>query len=181
MPRPWRTDVPTFPGTTPTLRALMSAYAKLAVESEAEESRFVRLPDGQRVPGADARRLERLTELSEMEFPGRRREAAEAGDDTGDEEDLDPDDVSETPRANSARKAMLETDHPRRRSHGKMPDENAVRRRQDQRPGAMADRCPAEGGFDQLFNVKMMRMMKDQRNRRSTGSEALELYDEDDV
>ncbi len=41
----------------PTLRALMSAYAKLAVESEAEESRFVRLPDGQRVPGADARRL----------------------------------------------------------------------------------------------------------------------------
>ena len=153
----------------------MSAYAEQAVESEAEEPRFVHLPDGQRVPGAVTRCLGRLAELYKTEFPGRRREAAEAGDDTGDEEDLDPDDFLETPRANSARKAMLEKDHPRRRSHGKMPDENAVRRRQDQRPGAMADRCPAEGGFDQLFNVKMMRMMKDQRNRRSRGSEALEL------
>ena len=28
MPRPWRTDVLTFTGTMPTLRALMSAYAE---------------------------------------------------------------------------------------------------------------------------------------------------------
>ena len=83
------------------------------MESEAEEPRFVRLPDGQRVPGADTRCLEWLAELYEIEFPGRRREAAEAGDDTGDEEDLDPDDFLETPRANSMRKATLEKDHPR--------------------------------------------------------------------
>ncbi len=151
------------------------------MESEAEEPQFVRLPDGQRVPGADARRLERLTKLYEMEFPGRRREAAEAGDDTGDEEDLDPDDSLETSKANLARKAVPEKGYPRRRPHDEVPDETAVRRRQDQRLDAMANRCLAEGDFDQLFKIEMMRMMRDQRNRCSTGSEALELYDEDDV
>ena len=151
------------------------------MESEAEEPRFVRLPDGQRVPGAVTRCLGRLAELYETVFPGRRREGAEAGDDTGEEEDLDPDDFLETPRANAARKAMLEKGHPRQRPHSEMPDENAVRRRQGQRLDAMADRYLAEGDFDQLFRVEVMRTMKDQRNRRSTGSEALELYDEDDV
>ncbi len=151
------------------------------MESEAEEPQFVRLPDGQRVPGAGARHLERLTKLHEIEFPGRRRGAAEAGDDTGDEEDLNPDDSSETSKVNLARKAVLEKGYPRRRPHDEVPDETAVRRRQDQRLDAMADRCLAEGDFDQLFKIEMMRMMRDQRNRCSTGSEALELYDEDDV
>ncbi len=181
MPRPWRADVLTFAGTMPTLRALMSAYAEQAVESEAEEPRFVRLPDSQRVPGANARRLERLAELYETEFPGRGREVAEAGDDTGDEEDIDPDDFLETPKANLARKAMLEKGYPRRRPYDDVSDEQTARRRQDQRLDAMADRSLAEGDFDQLFKIEMMRMMKDQRNRRNTGSEALELYDEDDV
>ena len=45
----------------------------------------------------------------------------------------------------------------------------------------MADRSLAEGDFDQLFKIEMMRMMKDQRNRRNTGSEALELFDEDEA
>ena len=165
----------------PTLRALMSAYAKLAVESEAEESRFVRLPDGQRVPGADARRLERLTELSEMEFPGRRREAAEAGDDTGDEEDLDPDDLLETPKAYLVPKAIVERGYPQRPPRDEAPDETAVRRCQDPRLDAMADRYLAEGDFDQLSKMELMCMVKDQRNRRSTGPEALELCGEGDV
>ncbi len=98
-----------------------------------------------------------------------------------DEEDLDPDDFLETPKANLARKAMLEKGYPRRRPHDEVPDETAVRRRQDQRLDAMADRCLAEGDFDQLFKIEMMRMRRDQRNRCSTGSEALELYDEDGV
>ncbi len=151
------------------------------MESKTEEPQFVRLPDGRRVPGAGARRLERLTKLYEMEFPGRRRGAAEAGDDTGDEEDLNPDDSSETSKGNLARKAMLEKGCPRRRPHDEVPDETAVRRRQGQRLDAMANRCLAEGDFDQLFKIEMMRLMRDQRNRCSTGSEALELYDEDDV
>ncbi len=45
----------------------------------------------------------------------------------------------------------------------------------------MADRSLAEGDFDRLSKVEMMRMMKDQRSRRNMGSETLELYDEDDV
>ena len=101
------------------------------MESKAEEPQFVRLPDGRRVPGAGARHLERLTKLHEIEFPGRRRGAAEAGDDTGDEEDLNPDDSSETSKVNLARKALLEKGYPRRRPHDEVPDETAVRRRQD--------------------------------------------------
>ncbi len=151
------------------------------MESEAEEPRFVRLPDGQRVPGADTRCLERLAELFETEFPGRRREAAEAGGDTGDEEDLDPDDFLETPKANLARRAMLEKGDPPRQPHDEVPDETAVRRCQDQQLDTMANRCLAEGNLGQLVKIEMMRMMKDQRNWRSTGSEALERYGEDDI
>ncbi len=116
-----------------------------------------------------------------MEFPGRRREAAEAGDDVGDEEDLDPDDFLETPKANLARRAMLEKGYPQRRPHDEVPDETAVRRCQDQRLDTMANQCLAEGDFDQLFKIEMMRMLKDQRDWRSTGSEALERYGEDDI
>ena len=111
-----------------------------------------------------------------MEFLGRHREAAEAGDDTGDEEDLDPDDFLETPKANLARKAMLEKGYPRRRPHDEVPDETAVRRRQDQRLDAMANRCLAEGDFDQLFKIEMMRLMRDQRNRGAARAPRLSSY-----
>ncbi len=119
--------------------------------------------------------------MSEMEFPGRRREAAEAGDDTGDEEDLDPDDLLETPKAYLVRKVIVERSYPQRPLHDEAPDETTVRRRQGQRLDAMADRYLAGRDFDQLLKIELMRMVKDQRNRRSTGPEALELCGEGDV
>ena len=151
------------------------------MESKAEEPQFVRLPDGRRVPGAGARHLERLTKLHEIEFPGRRRGAAEAGDDTGDEEDLDPDDLLETPKAYLVRKVIVERSYPQRPLHDEAPDKTTVRRRQGQRLDAMADRYLAGRDFDQLLKIELMRMVKDQRNRRSTGPEALELCGEGDV
>ncbi len=69
VPRHWRADVLAFSGTVPTLRQLMSAYTEQAVESEVEEPRFVRMPEATRVPGVNGRRLDRLAELYETEFP----------------------------------------------------------------------------------------------------------------
>ncbi len=116
-----------------------------------------------------------------MEFLGRHREAAEAGDDTGDEEDPDADDLLETPKAYLVPKAIVERGYPQRPPRDEAPDETAVRRCQDPLLDAMADRYLAEGDFDQLSKIELMYMVKDQRNRRSTGPEALELCDESDV
>ena len=103
LPRHWHAELLTFSGTVPSLRQLMSAYNEQAVESEAEEPRFInRGPEASRAAEGsipNARRMDRLADLYAQEFPEGRRGAAALDDDTGEEDRLvDPEDFLKLPR-----------------------------------------------------------------------------------
>ena len=119
LPRHWHAELLTFSGTAPSLRQLMNAYNEQAVESEAEEPRFVnRGPEASRAAEGslpNARRMGRLADLYAQEFPEGRRGAAALDDDTMEEDGLvDPEDFLSLPRSRTA-KQVLRDQQPRRR------------------------------------------------------------------
>ncbi len=185
LPRHWHAELLTFSGTVPSLRQLVSAYDEQAVASEAEEPRVInQCPEASRAAERsipNARRMDRLAVLYAQEFPEGRRGAAALDDDTGEEDGLvDPEDFLNLPRSRTAKQVLRDQQPRRRQADEDVPDAEQAQRRRDRRLELLEDKVLADGDYDKLFKLEMIRMVDENRRRRTRGGELDLMLDDDD-